>query len=102
MIKVVACQCGSSDTLVRSRLGKFRYKDTMTIPIVKGKEKSLAVLNNVPQFPEVNDLRKHLASVSKWAVIIGYDEDNLRWVDLANGSFVVNDVQTGLILEHFA
>lgn len=102
MLKVISCQCGSSDNLVRSRLGKFRYPDALSIPIVKGREKSNSVLNSIPQFDEVNDIRTHLTGVTKWAIIIGYDENNLRWVDLANGQFVKNDVDLELLLKHFA
>ena len=41
MLKVVSCQCGSSDNLIRGKLAKFHCNQALTIPIIKGKEKSL-------------------------------------------------------------
>lgn len=102
MIKVVACQCGSSDSLVRTRLERYQYKDFLNIPIVKGREKSLAVLNTIPQFEEIQLLRNHLKDASKWAVVIGYDDRMCRWVDLAYGKAIKNNVDLQLLLEHFA
>ena len=102
MIKVISCHCGSSDTLIRGRLSKFRYPAAATIPIVKGRDKSKSVLNSIPQFPEVNDIRRHLDGVTKWAILIGYDEDKLKWVDLANGTYLKNDVDAELLIKHFA
>lgn len=102
MLKVVSCQCGSSDNLIRGKMAKFNCPQAMTIPIIKGKEKSLAALNTLPQFPELNELRAHIEAQSKWAVIIGYDDERLRWVDLANGTYIKNDVDAELLLKHFA
>lgn len=102
MIKVVACQCGSSDSLVRTRLERYHYRDFLTIPIVKGKEKSLSVLNTIPQHEAIDMLREHLRNASRWAVVIGYDGEDCRWVDLANGKAIKNNVDLELLLEHFA
>ena len=102
MLKVVSCQCGSSDNLIRGKLAKFHCNQALTIPIIKGKEKSLSALNTLPQFPEVAGLRLHIEAHSKWAIIIGYDDERLKWVDLANGSYLKNDVDAELLLTHFA
>ena len=96
MLAVVACQCGSSDTLVRAKLAKFGYAHSMDIPIVKGREKSYSKLNTLPQFPEVKELRAYIQGVTKWAIIIGYDNERMRWVD------VKNDVDAELLIQHFA
>lgn len=101
MLAVVACQCGSSDTLVRAKLAKFGYAHSMDIPIVKGREKSYSKLNTLPQFPEVKELRAYIQGVTKWAIIIGYDNERMRWVDLANGTYVKNDVDAELLIQHF-
>lgn len=102
MIAAVACQCGSSDTIVRAKLSKFGYVHAMDIPIIKGKEKSLSKLNTLPKFPELQQLRNHIELQSKWAVIIGYDDKRLRWVDLVNGTYLKNDVDAELLVRHFA
>ena len=102
MLKVVSCQSGSSDTLIRGKMAKFHCAQALTIPITKGKEQSLAALNTLPQFPEVAELRPYIQANSKWAIIIGYDNERMRWVDLANGSYLKNDVDAELLLQHFA
>lgn len=102
MLKVVSCQCGSSDNLIRGKMAKFHCDQALTIPIAKGKERSLSVLNTLPQFPEVAELRPYIEAHSKWAIIIGYDDERMKWVDLANGSYLKNDVDAELLLTHFA
>lgn len=102
MIACVACQCGSSDNLVRTRLERYHYRDFLTVPIIKGKEKSLSKLNTLPQCDEIQMLRNHIQNASKWAVVIGYDESGCKWTDLANGKAIVNNVELELIIKHFA
>lgn len=103
MIICVACQCGSSDKLIRSRLELAKYKDFLSIPVNKGKAKTESALNSIPQLPEVDMLRSHLSSVSKYAVVLGYDDEgNCRWVDLSHGQGFKNDVDLSLLVEHFA
>lgn len=102
MIACVACQCGSSDSLIRTRLERYGYKDFLRVPIVKGKEKSLSKLNTLPQCDEIQMLRNHIGSASKFAVVVGYDGQRCRWVDLANGKALVNNVDLELIISHFA
>ena len=84
MIGVVACYCGSSDSLVRNFLKSVNYPDWMNIPINRGKEKSLAFLNQLPPTPEKEMLQNFLKDATKWAVIIGYTDDQMRWSDIAH------------------
>lgn len=102
MLKVVTCQCGSADSLVRTRLGVYRYKDALTIPIVKGKSRAKSELNSIPQFEQIKTLREYIENVSKFAVVIGYDNEMCRWVDLANGKAVYNNIELENILGRFA
>lgn len=102
MIACVACTCGSIDKLIRSRLEHYGYRDFLTIPIVRGKDKSISAINSLPQFPEMQMAIEHLKSCSKYAIVIGYDDSSCRWVDLANGSGVKNGIDLELILQHFA
>lgn len=101
-ISVIACQCGSSDKLVRQKLFKYGYSDYLSIPVPKGKDNSRRVLDSLPQHPEISEIRKYLEGVSKYAIVIGYDEDDCGWVDLANGKSLMNGVDLSNILEHFA
>lgn len=84
MIRVVACMCGSSDSLVRNFLKKIGYSDWLSIPVEKGREKSLSVVNQLPPAPEKEMLKNLLKNASKWAIIIGYDSTSVKWSDIAH------------------
>lgn len=86
VIAVVACMCGSSDSLVRNFLKSINYPGWVDIPIHKGKEKSLAILNALPPTPEKEMLKTFLRSASKWAVVIGYSpaSSTMKWSDIAH------------------
>lgn len=84
MIKIVACHCGSSEGLIRGFLKNIGFKDWIDIPIAKGKDNSMAVLNQLPPTPEKDMLRSFLKDASKWAVIIGYTENEMKWSDIAH------------------
>ena len=85
MISVVACHCGASESLARSFLKSVGYPGWMDITIHRGKEKSMSVLNQLPPAPEKEMLENFLSNASKWVVIIGYDDQNMRWSDIAHG-----------------
>lgn len=84
MLAVVACHCGSSDSLIRNYLRSINYEAWDTIPINKGKEKSLAMLNHLPPSEGKEMLQAFLNRASKWAVIIGYDDTICKWSDIAH------------------
>lgn len=84
MIAVITCLCGGSESLVRNFLHSAGYEDWMKIPVTQGKEKSLSVLNQLPPTPEKDMLRNFLKNSSKWAIIIGYTDDQMRWSDIAH------------------
>lgn len=102
MIACVACTCGSVDKLIRGKLEFFGYRDFLTIPITRGKEKAKSVLNTLPQSDGIAMLRNHLDGCSKFAVIIGYDGSDCRWVDIANGKAVQNNIELEFLLDRFA
>lgn len=83
-LAVCTCLCGGSTSLVRNFLHSAGYPDWMSIPIHQGKEKSLALLNQLPPTPENKMLQSFLKDASKWAVIIGYDETEMKWSDIAH------------------
>lgn len=101
-IACISCTCGSVDNLIRGRLDQFGYRDALSIPITRGKEKSKSFLNTLPQHPDLDMLRNHLRTASKFAVVIGYNDDGMKWVDLANGKAIFNNVDLEKILEYFA
>lgn len=102
MIKCVACMCGGADNWIRSKLKKFGYAGALSVPIVKGKEKSLSLVSTLPNSQEKTDLAAHIRGASKFAIIIGTDGSCLRWVDVVNGHYVKNDVDAEFIVRDFA
>lgn len=86
MIRVVTCQCGSVDSLVRNFLRSVGYKDWMAISIERGRDKSLSVTNQLPPGVEKETLKNFLKDAGKWAVIIGYDAETCRWSDIAHNA----------------
>lgn len=85
-IAVVACMCGSSESKARNFLKGAGYKNWMSIPIHRGKDKSKSVLNQMPPVPEKEMLQNFLKDASKWVVIIGYDESSMKWSDIAHNA----------------
>ena len=98
----VACQCGGADGWIRSKLKKFNYPGSLTIPITKGKDKALSLVASLPQTQEVTDLAGHIQNASKFAIIIGTDGDTTKWVDVANGHWLENDVNAEFIIRDFS
>lgn len=97
----IACTCGFSDKLIRTRLEAAHAPNFLTTPITKGKEKSKSLLNTLPQYPQIDMLRNHLDNCSKYAVVIGYDNEQCRWVDLATGKAVQNNIDLEFIVRDF-
>lgn len=83
-LAVITCQCGGSTSKARNFLKSAGYADWLSIPIYQGREKSLAVLNQLPPAPEKDMLGSFLKSAGKWVVIIGYNQDEVRWSDIAH------------------
>ena len=101
MIYCVACMCGGADGWIRSRLRKFNYPHSLTVPITKGKEKSLSLISTLPQTQSATDLAAHIRNATKFAIIIGTDGESLRWTDVANGHWVESDVDAEFIVRDF-
>lgn len=102
MIACVSCTCGSVDKLIRTRLDFYGYRDALTIPITRGKDKSKKFTYTLPQYPEIEMLRDYIDKCSKFAIVIGYDNDSCGWVDLAKGKAVENNIELENIIQHFA
>lgn len=83
-LAVCTCLCGGSSSLVRNFLHSAGCPNWMDIPIHQGKEKSLALLNQLPPVPEKDMLQNFIKNSSKWAVIIGYNQDDMKWSDIAH------------------
>ena len=101
MIAVCTCQCGSVDSLVRSFLRSVGYHDWLNIPIHRGKEKSRALLNNLPPVPEKEMLASFLRDASKWAVIIGFDNNSAKWSDIAHNG-AKSKIEAEYVVKNYA
>jgi len=99
-LAVVTCMCGSVTNMARNFLKSAGYKDWLTIPIVQGKEKSRRVLEQIPNFPEVEMLDHFLKDASKWVVIIGYNDKACRWSDIAHNA-PKSKIEAEYIVENF-
>lgn len=100
-IAVCTCQCGSVDSLVRNFLHSVGYDDWMSIPINRGREQSMALLNRLPCGTEKDILKSFLVGAGKWAVIIGYDGDKCRWSDIAHNG-PKSRIEAEVIVKNFA
>jgi hypothetical protein len=101
MIAVVACHCGSSDSLVRNFLSSVGYADWATIPITKGREASLSFTNQLPPSDGKDMLKSLLANASKWAIIIGWEGNVVKWSDIAH-NWSKSSIDARLIVENFS
>lgn len=100
-IAVVACLCGSSDNMARNFLKRANYPDWLNIPVHKGREKSLAVVNQLPPSPEKEMLQNYLKNASKWTVIIGYTDTECRWSDIAHNG-AKSRIEAEYVVQNFA
>lgn len=100
-LAVVTCLCGGSESLVRNYLRSIDYPEWMNIPIHQGKEKSLSVLNQLPPAPEKEMLQSLLKDASKWAVIIGYNENGMKWSDISHNG-PKSRIEAEFVVKNFA
>jgi len=100
-IAVVTCHCGSTEQVARNFLEKNGYPGWMSIKVHKGKEESRRVAKSLAGFPEAQMLDNYLQNVSKWVVIIGWNENGCRWTDLTHNPSKAS-VEGQLIIETFA
>ena len=101
MIFCCGCTCGSTESLIRGFLEKVGYKDWLAIPIVKGKEKSRAMVQGLPWCDEIQMLDDYIAKQSKWAVIIGVDDGLCRWSDIAHAD-PKSSIEAEFLVQRFA
>lgn len=101
MIGVVACQCGSSETLARDFLKKTGYPDWLNIPIHKGKEKSLAFLNQLPPSQDKELLVSFIKGAGRWVVIVGFDGNTVKWANIVHNP-IKSKIEAEFIIKNFS
>lgn len=83
-ISIITCRCGSTESMARNFLHSAGYPEWMNVPVHQGKENSLVILNQLPPTPEKEMLQSFLRDASKWVVIIGYNQDSMKWSDISH------------------
>lgn len=105
MITLLACECGSSEQLIRQALHKYEYKNWAMQPIFKGKTKCLSEVERLirenPEEVAYRALFSHINGTGKWCVILGHDKKGARWSDISHHD-MKSDVDAELIVADFS
>lgn len=105
MIKLLVCDCGSSEQLIRQALHKYEYKNWAMEPIIKGKSKCLAEVERLirenPGESAFQTLFSHINGTGKWCVILGTNENGAKWSDISRHD-MKSDVDAEIIVENFS
>ena len=105
MIKLLVCDCGSSEQLIRQALHKYEYKNWAMEPIIKGKSKCLTEVERlIRENPEETSLRALFSFINgtgKWCVILGIGKNGCRWSDISRHD-MKSDVDAENIVEDFS
>lgn len=104
MIKLTTCECGGSENLVRQALHRYEYKKWAMEPIIKGKTKSLAMVEElIRKYPDNMDLKalySHINNNGKWCVILGVSDSAVKWADISRRD-MKSDVEAEIIVNNF-
>lgn len=103
MIMALTCSCGGAEPLVRKVFRATHNPNWLNIPIYKGDKAKAKIIElaNTYQDTQFQVLRNYISSKSTYAVILGFDEQNVRWVDVSMGDN--NSLIKGqIIVEDFA
>lgn len=104
MIKLLTCDCGSSEQLVRQALHRYGYYGWAMTPITKGKSACLNVVEGLirehQDYPALQMLFSHIKNNSKWVVVLGINEYGARWSDISHND-MKSDVDAEVIVEEF-
>lgn len=100
-IYACGCLCGSTESLIRNFLKQAGYEDWLSLPIEMGKERSIKLMEYLPNLPELQMLSNYLANLGKWAVIIGVKDGVCRWSDISRDA-PNSTIEATHIVEFFA
>lgn len=86
MLKVLGCECGGVDSLARGLLQEAKVSDWMSVPLHKGKEHCLHILEQLPPIYhpslEYRALYDYISAGGSYTVIMGYDGSHFYWEDI--------------------
>lgn len=101
MLLALVCDCGSSEPLARKIFRRADLQDWLTRHINRGKTECAKVLRQLPQYPEIIEISEHIDKAGPYVVILGIDEDFVKWVDIKNGD-MASMIQAEVIAKKFA
>lgn len=105
MLKLLSCDCGSAEPLLRQELRKAKISNWMEIPIYKGKEHCAAILSHFPESLKsllaFQALVDYIPTRSSYAIVVGYNDDTFYWSDIHSAS-PADVIQAQAIIERFA
>lgn len=101
MIYALVCRCANSEPRTRTFLRENGYSKWQSIPVAKGKEACLNLLNTFPpENKEMDKLKMYIKRVSSWAVLVGTDGSIYQWADLGN-STIKEKLDAQIIIRDF-
>lgn len=105
MIGLLSCECGGAEQLIRQALHRYEYRNWAMEPIKKGKTASLSeverLIRKYPDSIELKALFSHINNNGKWSVVLGYNDDSVKWADISHND-MKSDVEAEVIVSNFA
>lgn len=90
MLKLLTCDCGGVDSLVRGILNQAGVSNWMTYEIHKGKEHCQTILDRFPEkyhgLLAYRALADYLKDHGTFAIIIGYDDNSFFWQEVRSNA----------------
>lgn len=104
MLIILTCTCGNAENMARSILKEANINDWLGIPITKGKQKSLDVLNGMSRKArlqrEWQELYAIVTTRGRFVLFIGINGDLIRFADAANGD-IKSKLDAQIIAKNF-
>lgn len=104
MIAIVACNCGNALPTAYKFLQQFIEK-WMDVPIHQGRDKASEFLAQFADYQigekSPHELSKFLTKVSRYIVVVGWDDESFDWSDIGHGG-IKELADAELIVERFA
>lgn len=105
MLAILACQCATSELKARRVLRNVGIKNYLGVRCYLGKISIGIGLENMPEAvrnsTEWRALKDLINSKSSYSVIVGWDQNQMKWSDIYDGR-IESVVPAEKIIEYFA
>lgn len=89
MIAVLTCYCPNAEPKAYRFLQQF-VENWIDVPLYRGKEKGFEFLARFKEYPigpeSPHELRKFIDKSGSYVAIIGFNDKEFRWADIAHNS----------------